>query len=219
MSETLTVLDRWDGGLSWSLEGDRLQRTSHALRSEGGLWLVDPVDVPGLDDELSDFGEVAGVVLLLDRHKRDVAAIATRHGVPVSLPAPLAGVGDDLDCETETVDGALPDSGFRTIELLDNRLWREVVLYDDERGTLVVPEAVGTADLFLVGEERLGVHPALRLLPPRATLGELSPERILVGHGAGVFDGAAAELRYALRSSRRNTPRLYVRSLSRLLGR
>lgn len=219
MNETMLVLDRWDGGLSWTREGDPVQRTSHALVDDGGVWLIDPVDAPGLDEELADLGEVAGVVLLLDRHKRDCDTLAERLGVPVLLPAPLASVADDLDCDVETFAGTLPGTDFRTVPLATNRLWREVALYDDARGTLVVPEAVGTADFFLAGEERLGVHPGLRLVPPRAALGDLRPERILVGHGAGVFDGAATELRYALRNSRRNAPRLYMRSLSKLVGR
>lgn len=216
MSETLLMLDRWDGGLGWTLEGDRMQRTSHALVDDGAVWLVDPVDAPGLDEELASLGEVTGVVLLLDRHERDAAAIATRHGVPVSLPAALSSVADDLDCETEVFTDELPGTGYRSIELATNRFWREVALYDAERGTLVVPEAVGTADLFTVGEERLGVHPALRLLPPREGLGGLRPERILVGHGPGVFDSAATELDVALRRSRRNAPRLYLGALSKL---
>ena len=241
MSETLVVVDRWDGGISWTLAGDRMQRTSHALVvdregepvgteaaddegeerdveneeiGDADVWLVDPVDAPGLDDELAGLGDVKGVVLLLDRHKRDGAALARRHGVAVHLPAPLSPVADELDCEVEVFAGAVPDTGYRTITLTNNRFWREVALFDADAGTLVVPEAVGTGDAFTADDERIGVHAALRLFPPTGKLDDLGPQRILVGHGPGVFDDADVALRDALRGSRQNAPRLYLEMLS-----
>lgn len=212
MSPTLDVVDRWEGGISWTLEDDQMHRTSHALETESGVWVVDPVDAPGLDDELEDLGEIEGVTLLLDRHKRDTELLAQRHDVPVSLPAPLGPVADELTIETERFAGTLPGTGYRTIRLTTNRLWREVALFDAEDGMLVVPEAVGTNELFTTDDERLGVHPALRLFPPRRELGGLEPERVLVGHGPGVFDGATVALRDALANSRRNAPKLYAQA-------
>ncbi|QKY19000.1 hypothetical protein B4589_000905 [Halolamina sp. CBA1230] len=209
---TLDVVDRWEGGISWTLaeEVDEMHRTSHAIETEAGIWVIDPVDAPGLDDELAALGDVAGVTLLLDRHKRDAAAVAERHDVPVSLPERLSGVADDLDAETEVYSRALPDTAFRTITVIDNRFWHEVALYDRDRGTLIVPEAVGTVGFFTTDVERLGVHPALRLFPPRKALGDLSPDRVLVGHGAGVFDDAANALRVALARSRKSAPKYYA---------
>ncbi|GAB7013366.1 hypothetical protein [Halolamina salina] len=209
---TLEVVDRWDGGISWTLaeEVGEMHRTSHAVETDDGLWVIDPVDAPGLDDELADLGEVAGVTLLLDRHKRDAAAVAQRHDVPVSLPEPLSDVADDLDAETERYSRTLPDTEFRAITVVDNRLWHEVALYDRDRGTLIVPEAVGTAEFFTTGVERLGVHPALRLFPPQTALGGLSPDSVLVGHGPGVFDDAANALRVALARSRKSAPKYYA---------
>jgi len=212
MSQTLDVVDRWDEGISWTLEGDTMHRTSHALATESGVWVVDPVDAPGLDDELAELGDVAGVTLLLDRHKRDSAQVARRHDVHVSLPAPLGPVADDLRAQTERYAGSLPDTEFRTVRLTTNRLWREVALFDAERGTLVVPEAFGTNELFTTDDERAGVHPVLRLLPPRRKLGGLQPQRLLVGHGPGVFEDATSALRHALATSRRNAPKLYAQA-------
>ncbi|MEF8799749.1 MAG: hypothetical protein V5A38_07855 [Halolamina sp.] len=212
MSPTLDVVDRWDGGISWTLEEDSMHRTSHALGTDAGVWIIDPVDAPGLDDELDELGDVAGVTLLLDRHKRDSEVVARRHDVPVSLPAALGPVADELDAQAERYAGSLPGTEFRTVRLTNNRFWREVALFDADRGTLVVPEAVGTNELFSTSDERLGVHPVLRLFPPRQALGGLEPERVLVGHGPGVFDDAAAALRYALGNSRRNAPKLYAQA-------
>ncbi|MFW5935383.1 MAG: hypothetical protein ACOCQL_05990 [Halolamina sp.] len=211
MSE-LEVVDRWEGGISWTLaeEVDRMHRTSHAVETEAGVWVIDPVDAPGLDEELASLGDVAGVTLLLDRHKRDTAVVAERHGVPVSLPEPLAGVADELDCETTVYSRALPETEFQTITVVDNRLWHEVALYDRGSGTLIVPEAVGTVDFFTTDAERLGVHPALRLFPPRNALRNVSPDRIHVGHGPGVFDDAAEALRVALARSRKSAPKYYA---------
>lgn len=212
MSPTLDVVDRWEGGISWTLAGDDLQRTCHALLTEAGVWLIDPLDAPGLEEELAELGQVVGVTLLLDRHKRDAEKLARRYNVPVSLPASLGPVAKELSVETERYTETLPGTNYRTIPLTTNRLWREVALYDAESRTLVVPEAVGTNDLFTTADERLGVHPGLRLFPPRAQLANLDPERVLVGHGPGVFDDAAGALRTAMRVSRRNAPRIFVKA-------
>jgi len=100
---------------------------------------------------------------------------------------------------------------------VDNPLWTEVALYDADSGTLVVPEALGTVDYFLADDERLGVHPMLRALPPRKALGGLTVERILVGHGEGVTSDASPALAAALRNSRRNAPKLYLQTARDLL--
>lgn len=215
----LVEIDRWEGGVGWLAHpAETLQRASHALAVDGEVWVVDPVDAPGLDGLLADLGDVAGVVLGLDRHKRDAAAVATRHDVPVYLPRPLAGVAEALDATTAVVGEELADTGYRTHTLVDNRFWTEVALHHPGNGTLLVPEAVGTAPHFLVGGERLGVHPALRLRPPRRVLAGYEPERVLVGHGRGVHEGATAALADALRTARRNAPRLYWKALTGLVG-
>ncbi|PSQ27006.1 hypothetical protein BRD03_08340 [Halobacteriales archaeon QS_9_68_17] len=211
-------IDRWDGGIGWIAHPDeRMQRASHALAGDDGVWLVDPVDCEGLDDLVSPFGEVTGVVVLLDRHKRDAAALARRHDVAVSLPRRLRGVAGDIDARTRTFRDTLGETDYRTVPVVDNALWTEVALYDADSGTLVVPEAVGTADYFSTGAAALGVHPALRAVPPRAALGELSVERTLVGHGEGVFTDASARLDAALRNARRTAPELYFRTVRDLL--
>jgi hypothetical protein len=217
----LEVIDRFDGGVGWLAYPDEtMQRASHALAVDDEVWVVDPVDAPGVDDLLAEYGEVAGVVLGLDRHKRDSAAVARRHGVSVHVPRWMTGVGGEVDAPVERFAGELADTGYRAITVRDSAVppWQEVALYDDESGTLVVPEAVGTCDYFMTDEERLGVHPMLRLFPPTDALGGLSPERILVGHGAGVHENAAAALRDALRNSRSRTLSLYGKALKSVLS-
>jgi hypothetical protein len=211
-------IDRWDGGVGWiAYPGEKMQRASHALATEAGVWLIDPVDTPDLDDRLAEYGEVEGVVVLVGRHTRDASTIANRHDVPVYLPEPLASTREELDAPAEVFGGALPGTGYRTVTLLDTPVWTEIALYDDESGTLVVPESVGTVDYFLAPGERLGVHPARRLFPPSALEGFV-PERILVGHGEGVTEDAGSALRAALSGSRSKGPGLYAKTLRSFLA-
>lgn len=210
-------IDRWDGGFGWIAHPEEeMQRASHALATDAGVWLVDPLDTPDLDDQVAELGEVAGVTALLGRHTRDAATIANRHDVPVSLPQALSSARSDLDAPVELFEGTLPGTTYRTVPLLDTPLWTEVALYDDESATLLVPESVGTAAFYLAPGERLGVHPARRLVPPTPLRGFL-PKRVLVGHGEGITEDAPAALRTALSSSRRNTPRLYASTLRNYL--
>ena len=215
-------IDRFDGGTGWIAYPDEtMQRASHALvanddSGDADVWLVDPVDVPDLDSLLADLGTVRGVVLLLDRHGRDGAAIANRHDVSVWLPRFFDGVAEDLDAPVERFRHDLADSGFTVHEVVDNRFWQEAFLYDRDRGILVVPEAVGTSDYFLAGDERLGVHPVLRLKPPSG-LSRLDPEHVLVGHGDGVHEDATAALEDAIRGSQSRTPALVVKNVREML--
>lgn len=211
-------IDRWRGGVGWiAYPGEAMQRASHALAVDGDVWVVDPVDIPDLDDLLAEFGEVRGVVLLLDRHKRDAGAVANRHDVPVYLPEGMIDVERQLRAPVERFADRLPGTDYRVIEVLNNRFWREFALYDEGTGTLVVPESVGTTPFFRTGERTLGVHPVLRFWPPRKALAGLTPDRVLVGHGEGVFEDAAAALTEALATSRRTAPKLYAHGALRLL--
>ncbi|WP_423751543.1 hypothetical protein [Salinirarus marinus] len=212
-AESVTEIDRWDGGVGWFAHPDeRMERASHALVVDGDVWAVDPVDATGVDELLADLGDVAGVVVCLDRHKRDAAAVATRHDVPVTVPEWMTGVASQLHAPVERVDDELGDTGYRVLQVRKSTLppWQEAALYHESAGTLLVPEAVGTAPFFLAGGERLGVHPMLRLFPPREALAGLDPDRVLVGHGAGVFTDAAAALDDALDGSRRRALSLYA---------
>ncbi len=180
-------------GFGWIVE-EATARTSHALAADGGVWLVDPVDWPDAIDRASELGDPAGVVQLLDRHNRDCAALAERLGVP-HVVAP----------------DALPGSPFTFLPVMRRKRWRESALWWPETRTLVTADALGTHRFYTGGRATLGVHLLLRLTPPKA-LGELEPERILVGHGEGLSGaGTADALREALRTSRRGLPGVLLR--------
>ena len=213
------AIDRFESGVGWlAYPGERMERASHALTTDEGVWLVDPVDAEGLDDLLAEEGEVVGVVILLDRHTRDAAAIATRHDVSVYIPSWMAGVADDIDAPVERFSGELGGTGYR-LRMVATPLWQEALLYHEEDGTLVVAEALGTSAYMRTDSERVGVHPMLRLMPPRQSFRDLSPDRILVGHGAGVHEHASAALSSALSGSRRRTPALYAKAAGMFLRR
>ena len=158
-----------------------MERASHALVTESGTWLVDPVD----NERVGELENVAGVLQLLDRHNRDCAELARRLDVPhVVLPrAPLAP--------------------FTFIDISKH----EVALWWQDKHVLLCPEALGTARFFRAGDERLGVHPLLRWRPPRL---DVQPDVILCGHGPGIFGDAAGALREALSTSRRRIPQQLV---------
>jgi hypothetical protein len=56
------------------IEDEFVQRTSHALVTSQGTWLIDPVDNP----RIVKLVDVAGVIQLLDRHNPDCVTIARR---------------------------------------------------------------------------------------------------------------------------------------------
>jgi hypothetical protein len=202
----LTEQPRWvdeqEWGFGWvSPERARLRLTSHALLADDGVWLVDPARADGVEDRIRALGEPAGVIQLLDRHERDCAGIARRLGVPHHV-VPCGDIGR-----------------FEAIPVVSRSFWRESALWWPERRVLACADALGTVPhYFTLGGERLGVHPLLRLTPPRR-LGRLEPEHVLCGHGAGVHERAPEALRETLAHARRRLPRLLVEAPAALLRR
>jgi hypothetical protein len=192
--ERLTrFVDEQEWGFGWiSPQRPQLRITSHALLADGGVWLIDPAEGDGIDERIRALGEPAGVIQLLDRHSRAGAYYARRLGVPMH-EVPSRDVGP-----------------FQTVPIARRSFWRESALWWPERRVLVCADALGTVrHYFALEDEPLGVHPLLRLTPPRQ-LARLEPEHVLCGHGAGIHEGAAETLRDALEHSRRRLPRLLL---------
>ena len=187
---SIRFVDESERGFGWiSPEPRFMQRTSHALVAGGKVWLIDPVLEEGVLERIRELGKPAGVVQLLDRHRRDCGRVAGELGVQ----------------HFEVPDAAPAGAPFEVLPVLRRRRWHEVALWIPEHGTLVCAEAVGTAQYYRAPSERLAVHPLLRLTPPRSLLA-VEPAHILVGHGAGVHDDAPAALRDAIGYARRRTP-------------
>jgi hypothetical protein len=222
-TRSLQVVDEFAGGVGWLANPDeRMQRTSHALAAAGRtgddpLFVVDPVDADGLDDLLAAHGSVGGVLVLLDRHTRDAAAVARRHDVPVYLPDWMDGVAAGLNAPVEYYHRSLPDSQYEVYEVVNNRFWQEGALYHPDDETLLVPEALGTAQFFRTADERVGVHPLLRPRPPKH-LARLDVARLFVGHGTGIQSDAESAIRDAVTGARRRAPRLFAQTVRQLLS-
>jgi hypothetical protein len=193
---SVTVM-RHAGGITW-VESGMMVRTAHALVSDGRVWLIDPFEDATALEAAAALGEPAGVVQLLDRHNRDSQALATRLGVPLHrLPE------------------RIPDSPFEVVPVLSRPGWHEIALWWEEQHALIVAEAIGTAPPFALGR-RAGVHPMLRLTPPRSQFAAYQPEMLLVGHGQTIESDAAGALDEALARARSDTPR-FVMSIPKLL--
>ena len=188
----MRISDESDAGFSWiSGSPDWLERASHALAADGGVWLVDPVELAGLDERVRALGEPRAVLQLFGQHGRDCAAVAARLGVPLLV-----------------TPAEVPGSPFELVAVPGIPGWHETALWWPATKTLVVVEAVGTAPYFCVPGQPVGIHPVIRLFrPPKVVLG-YEPERLLVGHGANLHENVPAALRRAVAGSRRDTPRV-----------
>ena len=167
--------DERDDCFGWIAE-ERMARTSHALRVDGRVYLIDALLGDGVEERVRALGRPAAVLQLLDRHDRDCAAWAERLGVP-HLRA-WHGLGG---------------APFVALPVYDNRVWREVALFEPVSATLVCADALGTLGYFRAPGERVGWHPLVRIRPPRS-FREVAPRRILVGHGPGLDHGAGEAL-------------------------
>ena len=181
-------------GLSWVMD-EPMERGSHALAGDDGrVWIVDPVADDDALERVAQLGAPAGVLQLLDRHDRDCAALARRLGVPhLKVPA------------------TIPDAPFAVRSVVRTPLWREVALWWPARRALVVAEVLGTTPAFAVGDGPVGIHPLVRLLPPRGLRG-LGPEHLLVGHGAPLHGTeVAVAVDRAIDRSRHDVPKLVLK--------
>lgn len=201
MAATIKSWDEYPFGLSWVVD-EPMARASHALVSNGRVWLIDPVDAAGAVERVRDLGKPAAVLQLLDRHSRDCAAVAERLGVlHVKVP------------------DTIPGSPFEAIPAVRFPGWQETALWWPEQRALVVAEVVGTSFHYTGGLTRVGMHIFLRATPPGSIRGR-QPEHLLVGHGSGVHGPeAAAGLEEAYQRSRSDLPAVLKTLAAQLIKR
>ena len=149
-----------------------MARAANAVAgADGRVWVFDPFDdrAGEAEERVRALGPVAGVVQLLDRHARDCAAWARRLAVPHHV----------------VPRGGLP---FELIEVLRlPRVWSEVAAWLPESGTLVVADALAGAPGYRATGEAVGVHPFLRMVPPRALGDPPNGALIVFRDGAEAF--------------------------------
>jgi hypothetical protein len=185
-------IQRHSLGLTW-VETSGMRRAAHALRSDGRLWLIDPFEDEVALSAAAELGTPAAVIQLLDRHNRDCGPIAQR------LEVPLLRVPD-----------AVSDSPFTVLPVISRPWWHEKALWWESERALVIAEALGTAPAFTLGRT-VGLHPLLRLRPPRGALTAYSPERLFVGHGTVLESGANAAIAEALDGALSDIPQLLLK--------
>ena len=195
---SLELCDEFEGGFGWTEPGF-LERTSHALGvSAEGSSSSTPSTCPG-----STSGSAPSA-----SPRRSSSFSTGTSGI--RRRSRLGSAFRIYGWSSDAHGGA-----GRLVRIVWNRVWKEVAFWEPERRVLVVADALGTVGYFTAPGEAIGVHPLLRLRPPR-DLGELEPEHILCGHGAGVHGPAAAvALREALATSRRRLPRALASGLRR----
>lgn len=194
-----TTVERHALGMTW-FESGGMRRAAHALRDGDRVWLIDPFEDEVALTAAAELGRPAGVIQLLDRHNRDASAIAQRLEVPrLRLPREI------------------PDGPFEVVSVIWQRWWHEIALWWGAERTLVVAEALGTAPVFRL-RRRVGVHPMLRLRPPRGALTRHRPERLLVGHGAPLQSDATTAIDEALDAALSDLPQLALALPSLLRG-
>jgi hypothetical protein len=192
-------IQRHSLGLTW-VETSGMRRAAHALRANGRLWLIDPFEDDVALSAAAELASPAAVIQLLDRHNRDCGSIAQR------LEVPLLRLPEQVN-----------DSPFTVIPVISRPWWREMALWWEDERALVIAEALGTAPAFTLGR-RVGLHPMLRLRPPKGALTARSPERLLVGHGAALESGAAAAIDDALSGALADIPQLVLKLPSLVRG-
>lgn len=183
-------LDESAIGISW-IQDEPMARASHALVSDGRVWIIDPVEDEEALAKVAELGEPSAVFQLLDRHNRDSAKIADRLGIPLVI-----------------LPDELKSTPFQSIEVVNNRAWKEKALWWQAEQTLVVAEAVGTNPMACPSEAGAGIHIGLRLKPPKQALGTYVPQHLLVGHGDPIHGSkATTALQQAMDRSRRDFPK------------
>lgn len=195
----LRFIDEFEHGIGWVPVGDRIQRASHAVRIGDSVWLTDVLDGPGIDERIGQLGgEPKAVIQLLDRHDRDCSAVASRLGIPLH----------------ETPFDGVPGAPFEVIPVVRSRFWKEVALWFPAERILAVGDALGTVGYFRAANEPVGVHPFLRLKPPRRAFAGLDPLHVLCGHGQGGHgEGVPEAVRQALATPRRRLPQALLNGL------
>ena len=189
-------------GVTW-VETTAMRRAAHALRADGRrLARRSPSRTPSAISAATELGTPAGV------HPAS--------GPPqprLRRPSPSAWT-----CRCCASPEQVDDSPFAVypsyLTPAGGARWR---CGGRPSARLVVAEAVGTVPAFTLGR-RVGIHPMLRLRPPRGPLTARSPERLLVGHGAAVQSDAAAAIDDALSGALTDIPQLVLKLPSLIRG-
>ena len=207
-------IDEWERGFGWFAHPDEEGlRASHAVLFDEGVWIVDPLDAPGIDEAFAELGEVVGVTICSSMHTRDAAIFAKRYDVPVCIPEGMGRISDRLDVQVSRYQDEFPASGVMVIRRNPFPGFDEANLYHEPTRTLYIGDSLGTTPWHTVGRETIGAQAILRLFPPKGFL-DIAPERIFCGHGLGIDTDSATVLEDTVMVGRKRAPRAFVSNLS-----
>lgn len=204
------IVGEWDDALSWiAYPHEEGKRASHALKTAEGVWLIDPLEMPGITERIAELGDVTGVLVLSCWHARDAGPLARHYDVSVHIPEWMDRVESKVAAPVKRyalTPGEASD--FHTVACRPFPGWQEVFLYHDPSATLVVPDSIGTTAYNRIETEKAGLELFRRLQPPKELTG-LEPERLLVGHGPPIDEDATSTLKQALNNGRRSFPKAF----------
>jgi len=208
----LHVIDEYDDAVGWIAHPrEDGRRASHAISTDDGVWVIDPLDAPGVDELLTDFGTVAGVTVLSEYHSRDADVFSKRYNVPVHVPDWFDRVPERVDAPIERTNSQIAESGIRIERCTSLPGWTETIAWHEPTSTFYFPDILGTAPGYTVGNEKVGVFLTHRLVPPREVLKDRSPDRLLFGHGRGIHTDSGTVLADAITGARRRFPQALLR--------
>jgi hypothetical protein len=149
------VVDRWADGLGWfAHSGEEGKRASHAfVGDDGGVWVFDPLDPPVSTGYSGPW--VRSPASSSSRTTTSATpaisptATACRSTFPSGFPGREGGYGGG----TEPVTDEIGTSGFTVRRCAPLPGWSEALAYRATDGTLYMPDVLGTAPLFTVGDE------------------------------------------------------------------
>lgn len=149
--------------------GVSMEQRSTIIEVDGSQWLIDPFD--DISDHVSS--PVAGIIVTTTHHWRDAIELADRYDVTIEVPSWFRSIPAHAErVSTPTVDG------FSFIEIADTWLWQEAALWNGS--SLIVGDALTTSSVM--GQHPLNLYPYLFLHPPEV-LAEITPDRLICGHG------------------------------------
>ena len=179
----------------WSVGWHRYSLESYAIEQPSGCVLIDPSDYPPHCIGAIERHGVSHILITNHFHERASAMLRGRFGAEVW--APEGDVGELESVTPDHVYGAdteLP-AGLQAIALGTITPGEHAFLWPENRGVLIVGDALGTTSYWTHNEGQVGAHPRAR--PPHALLGllELPFTSLAVAHGEPILDVAKEALR------------------------
>ena len=161
-STDFELIDEWDLGVGWLAHPEeRGMRASHAVVFDDGVWIIDPLDAPGIDEHIVALGEVVGVAVLSSMHARDAHHFGDRYDVPVYVPDGMDGLSNGLDTPHPRYLDEFPARGVRILARHPFPGFDEANLFHEPTQTLYIGDSLGTTPWHTVGQETLGAQALL----------------------------------------------------------